>query len=109
MFTLPTKLIQLRNNNHLREILDNNQKVILDFSTDWCPPCRVMEGTIANLTFELEGKAIVVKVDPEKFKDIADQYKIKGIPYFVGVVDNIESGRAHGIVPIQQLKNMINE
>ncbi|OHX66396.1 thioredoxin family protein [Flammeovirga pacifica] len=109
MLTLPSKLIHLKSEKDLDKLMDKHTKVILDFSTDWCPPCRVMEGTVANLSFELEGKAVVIKIDPEKFKHLGDQYKIKGIPYFIGITNKKVTGRAHGIVPIHQLKNMINE
>ncbi|NLR91166.1 thioredoxin family protein [Flammeovirga agarivorans] len=109
MFEIPNTVMTVQNIDELNLAIQENKKVILDFSTEWCPPCRVMKGTISNLSFELEGVAKVIKVDPEKLEAVAKNYNIKGIPYFIGLVDSKETGRAHGIVPIQQLKRLIHE
>ncbi|AZQ63077.1 thioredoxin [Flammeovirga pectinis] len=108
MLNIPSSVINLEKLDDLDKLMELNEYLILDFSTDWCPPCRVMEGTIVNLAFELEGKAKIIKIDPEVFPEVLKKYSIKGIPYFLGIQNAKIIGKAHGIVPIDQLKKLIN-
>lgn len=109
MFTLPTTVFELQSREELEGRIQKAEKLIVSFSTDWCPPCKVMEGTISNLSFELEGKAEIIKIDPEKFPELASKYNLKTIPYYIGFVNSEINGKAHGIVPIKMLKGLINE
>ncbi|CAG8613662.1 7650_t:CDS:2 [Ambispora leptoticha] len=61
--------------------LQNNQnkRVLVKFSTVWCPPCQVLQKSIEELLNELETTAgqpkdlIVLQVDAEKFPRLAQR------------------------------------
>ncbi|MBB6460025.1 thioredoxin family protein [Flammeovirga kamogawensis] len=109
MFTLPTNFIEIESENDLEKLIKESHKLIVNFSADWCPPCRVMEGTMANLSFELEGKVLIVKIDPEKFPEISKKYLMKTIPFYLGYIDGKLYKKANGVVPIKMLKELVDE
>lgn len=109
MFTLPTKVLEIESEQDLEKLIKDSHKLIINFSADWCPPCRVMEGTISNLSFELEGKAPIVKVDPEKFPEISRKYNMKTIPFYIGYINGEFHKKANGVVPIKMLKELVDE
>jgi thioredoxin 1/putative thioredoxin len=63
-----------------REVLQNEQPVLVDFYADWCGPCKTMEPDVIALAHELNGKAKVVKVNIDRSKTLAQRLRIQSIP-----------------------------
>jgi len=64
----------------LEKYLNQGLPAVVKLGADWCPPCRQMKPIIEELKKELNGKVIVLDLDIEKHKDIAQQYGITSIP-----------------------------
>ena len=67
----------------------------------WCGPCRVLVGTLNNLTQEeVEGVMLgEVDADDEWFEDKAAELKIRGIPVVIAYKDGVELERLTGAIP----------
>jgi thioredoxin 1 len=65
------------------EVLKSATPVMVDFSTDWCPPCRLLAPTIEKLARDYVGKVKVGKVDTDANRDTPMKYKIDTIPTIV--------------------------
>lgn len=63
----------LENNDLKSEIKD--KKVLIDFYADWCNPCKMLGTTLEEIT-EID----IIKVNVDKFPDIAREYGIMSIP-----------------------------
>ncbi|MGB1205123.1 MAG: thioredoxin family protein [Chitinophagales bacterium] len=71
--------------------LENKAKIekkpiILDFYADWCRPCKQMDReSLANeeVAAYIKENYIAYKVDTEKEKEIAENFKVENLPAFV--------------------------
>lgn len=63
-----------------KEVLQSNLPVLVDFYAPWCGPCKMIAPMIEGLGTEFAGRAKVVKVNIDDASDLANQYRITGVP-----------------------------
>lgn len=83
--------------------------VLVDFSADWCGPCRMLAPILDMLAKELEGRVTVVKVDVDESQSIASQYDISSVPTLLLFKDGELKQRMVGLKDFASLKNLIEE
>jgi thioredoxin 2 len=57
--------------------------VLVDFWADWCRPCHMAAPDVARTAASMAGKALVLKVDTEKYPQLSARYNVRGIPNFI--------------------------
>jgi len=62
------------------EVLSANLPVLVDFTADWCQPCKMIDPIVTQLAGQWDGKVKVVKLDADQNPNIMMQYGVMGIP-----------------------------
>lgn len=67
-------MIKYLENDFEKEIKD--KKILVDFYASWCGPCRMLTEVLESI----EDKIDILKVDVDKFPEIARKYGVMSIP-----------------------------
>ena len=73
-------VINLTKENFESVVLKSKLPVLVDFWAAWCTPCQRLIPILEDLSKELEGKAVICKIDVEEEEELADFYEILSIP-----------------------------
>tara|TARA_R100001377_G_C3118902_1_gene85253 strand:- start:139 stop:402 length:264 start_codon:yes stop_codon:yes gene_type:complete len=80
-------------------------KYLVNFSADWCGPCRTMKPTLEQ--FEEFYKDTLIKVNVDKESEISAKYGVRGIPCFIVIEDGVVTKKEVGLKTLNQLKELI--
>ena len=69
--------------NYQQEVAQHAGRVLIDFYTPTCPPCRAMAPTLEQIASEQQANLKVVKVDASEEQDLAAIFGIRAVPTFV--------------------------
>ena len=82
--------------------------VLVDVYADWCGPCRLMSPIVDRLAAELEGRAIVAKLDADANPLSVLALGVRGIPTIVVFSRGREVDRQVGMATRGRLVSMID-
>jgi thioredoxin 1 len=74
-------LKEIQNKGEFDEVLEaaGENLVVMDFSAQWCGPCRVLGPHLERLAEEYKLEE-VCKIDIEKNPELSEKYEISSIP-----------------------------
>jgi thioredoxin 1 len=82
-----------------QRVLRSTLPVIVEFTADWCPPCRVLAPVYARLSGSYEGRLRFAKMDSDENVVVPAQYGIQGIPTLILFAGGRPVGRLVGPHP----------
>ncbi|WP_405142539.1 thioredoxin [Sphaerisporangium sp. NBC_01403] len=73
-------MITLTDQNFDEQVLASGKPVLVDFWTEWCPPCRMVAPILEEIATEYGERLTVAKLNADDFPEIAARYGVMGFP-----------------------------
>jgi thioredoxin 1 len=83
--------------------------VLVDFSAEWCGPCKMMAPILKEAKDKLGDKATIIKVDVDRNREAAEHFQIQGVPTLILFKKGQVKWRQSGVVPANTLVEVINQ
>lgn len=71
---------EVKEKNFEELVVNSALPVLLDFYARWCGPCQNLYPKLEKLEIEYKGRISFFKVDIDSSQEIANKYKVRGIP-----------------------------
>jgi thioredoxin len=81
--------------------------ILVDFYATWCGPCQMMAGILNQVNGQLKGQLKIVKIDTDKYPQVASRYRIAALPTLVLFKGGQPVDRIEGVLPADQLTDRL--
>lgn len=89
------------------EIIKSSVPTLVDFYATWCGPCKAMHPVLDQLKNDMSNQVRILKIDVDKNPDVADKFKIRGVPTFMLFKNGEVLWRQSGGMDLNTLKGKI--
>jgi len=95
--------------NSFSDLIKSDIPTLVDFSAEWCGPCKMMKPILEELKSKVDEKVRIIKVDVDKNPQVANQFQIQGVPTLILFKGGQIKWRQSGVVLANQLERIINQ
>ena len=99
----------LTDNDFMQTITESSVPVLVDFYADWCGPCKMAGPIVEQIATELDGKALICKMNVDQCPTAAAQFNVSSIPCFVAFKGGTETRRQVGFSGKPSIMKLVTE
>lgn len=81
--------------------------VLVDFSAEWCPPCKMLKPVLERIALEYGEKMDFFGVDTDNNIELSQKFSISGVPTMIFFKDGKEVKKLVGFRDYDTLKREI--
>jgi thioredoxin 1 len=91
------------------EMIQSDKPVLVDFSAEWCGPCKMMAPILTDVKKEIGNQASIIKVDVDKNPAAANAYQVQSVPTLILFRKGKVLWRQSGVIQKLALVNLIKQ
>ncbi|MBC7187009.1 MAG: thioredoxin [Calditrichaeota bacterium] len=103
------QLLELSEANFGEQVTSAPGVVVVDFSAQWCAPCRTVAQVIAEVADEYNGRVKVGNVDVTKNNRLASRFGVAMIPTVLFFKNGKVAGQLVGSISKQRIVDRIEQ
>ena len=92
---------------NFNSIINDVRPVIVDFSAEWCAPCKIQSPILKEIAAELGERVKIIKIDVDQNSEIASRFNILGVPTLIIFKNGQVEYRQAGVHTKQQLMKIL--
>jgi len=90
------------------ELIKGHKPVLVDFSAEWCGPCKMMPPILKELKDKVGDSVTILKLDIDRNPAVASAYGIQSVPTLVIFRDGQVKWRQSGVMRADQIKQVLD-
>lgn len=102
-------VVEITDGNFESEVVKSDVPVLVDFSAEWCGPCKTLAPIVAELAGEYKGKLKVGHLDIEVSPATAAQFGVMSVPTLIFFKNGSSAETIVGAVSRQKLEGSIKK
>ncbi|MDO3642132.1 thioredoxin [Mucilaginibacter sp. L3T2-6] len=94
---------------NFQEIIASEKPVLVDFSAEWCGPCKMMPPILKQVKEALGDKVTIIKIDIDKNPQAANAYRVQSVPTLMIFKNSETKWRQSGVMQAGPLQQVIQQ
>ena len=92
---------------NFNDLINANKPVLVDFSAEWCGPCKMMPPILKQLKDMFGDNVTILKIDIDKNPAVAAAYRVQSVPTLILFKNGKAQWRQSGVMQTSQLRSVI--
>ena len=106
---MSSNLVTISDQNFQTEVIESSIPVLVDFSAEWCGPCKMLAPIIEELAGEYVDRVKVGSLDIDDNRQSPGQYGIQGVPTLIIFQSGQPVKKFVGLTPKDKISEALDQ